>query len=179
MTEELAKKTGSRQALISVSIGLLIAQLIMTWLSSDSGWINGFLWFVPFSYKLNIIIGATIMLLCGHFFGQRAGIEILIKKKHYTWVGFKYGMSTLLTTAFLASWTGFFQEGIDHIGTNDEPIIDYIFKPVFWIFIFGLIPVLLVGFWFGRQIKKQDEFLKLKNATEKFNFSRIKSLFAD
>lgn len=156
MSEELAKKIGSRQALKSVFIGLFIAQFIMTWLSSDGGWINGFLWFVDFSYKLNLIIGATAMFICGHFFGQRAGFEILIKKRDYTWVGFKYGMAILLTTVFLGSWTGFFQEGIDNIGTNDEPFNDYILKPVFWVFLFGLVPVLLVGFWFGWQIKKRE-----------------------
>ena len=156
MTEEQAKKIGSRQALKSVGIGLLIAQLIMTWISSDNGWINGFLWFVSFSYNLNLIIGATIMLVCGHFFGQLAGLEILIKKRDYTWIGFKYGMATLMTTAFFASWTGFFQEGIERVGGFDNPFNDYIFKPVFWIFIFGLIPTLLVGFWFGRQIKKRE-----------------------
>lgn len=156
MDEKLAKKIGSRQALKSVGIGLLIAQLIMTWLSSDGGLLKGFLWFMGFGYNLNLAIGIAIMLLSGHFFGQRAGLEILIKKRDYRWTGFKYGMATLLTTVFLASWTGFFQEGIDNIGTNDEPINDYIFKPVFWVFIFGLIPVLLVGFWFGRQIKKRE-----------------------
>jgi hypothetical protein len=156
MTEVEAKKIGSRQGLKSVGVGLLIAQLIMTWFSSDAGLLKGFLWFVTFSYNINLIIGVIIMLLSGQLFGQLAGKEILIKKRNYKWVGFKYGMATLLTTAFLASWTGFFQEGIHDIGTTDEPFADYIIKPLFAVFFFGLIPVLLVGFWFGRQIKKQE-----------------------
>ena len=156
MTEVEAKKIGSRQALKSVGVGLLIAQLIMTWFSSDAGLLKGFLWFVSFGYNLNLAIGIVIMLLAGHLFGQLAGKEILIKKKNDLWIGFKYGMATLLTTAFLASWTGFFQEGIDNIGTNDEPFTDYIIKPLFWVFFFGVIPVLFVGFWFGRQIKKRE-----------------------
>lgn len=159
MTEIEAKKIGSCQGLIAVGIGLLIAQLIMTVFSSDKGFINGFFWFTTFSYNLNLIIGAIIMLVSGHLFGQLAGKAILIKKKNYILIGFLCGMATLMTTAFLSSWTGFFQEGISKVGTNDNPFVDYIYKPVFWIFFFGLIPVFIVGIWFGRQIKKHENRL--------------------
>ena len=154
MTEFEAKKIGSKQGLISVGLGLLIAQLIMTWFSSDNGIIKGFLWFTSFSYNLNILIGIIIMLLSGHFYGQLAGKAILIRKRNYILTGFLCGMAILMTTAFLSSWTGFFQEGIDKVGTNDNPFEDYILKPLFWIFFFGLLPVFFVGLWFGRQIKK-------------------------
>jgi len=50
MTATEAKKIGSRQGLICVGFGLLIAQLIMTWMTSDIGIIKGFLWFT--TYKL-------------------------------------------------------------------------------------------------------------------------------
>jgi len=156
VTIEEAKKVGSNQALKSVGIGLLIAQLIMTLLSSDGGFLKELLWFTHFGHNLNLAIGAIIMLISGYYFGQRAGYEILIKKKDYTWVGFKYGIIILMTTAFFASWTGFFQEGIRLMGTNDNPFIDYIYKPLFWVFIFVLFPVLIVGFWFGKQIKERD-----------------------
>ena len=115
---------------------------------------NGFFWFATFSYNLNLIIGAFIMLVSGHLFGQLAGKAILIKKRNHILTGFLCGMAILLTTGFLSSWTGFFQEGISKVGTEDNPFVDYIYKPVFWIFFFGLIPVFLVGIWFGGQIKK-------------------------
>lgn len=150
MTEIEAKKIGSKQGLLSVGIGLLIAQLIMTLFSSN------FFWFTSASFKLNLAIGITIMLLSGHVFGQLAGIAILIKKRNYILTGFLYGMAVLMTTAFLSSWVGFFQEGFDNIGTNDNPFEDYIFKPIFWIFLFGLLPSFLVGIWFGKQIKKYE-----------------------
>lgn len=94
------------------------------------------------------------MLLSGHFYGQLAGKAILIKNRNYTLTGFLYGMAILLTTAFLSSLTGFFQEGINKLGTNENPFEDYILKPVIWIFFVGLLPVFFVGIWFGRQIKK-------------------------
>lgn len=150
MTEIEAKKIGSKQGLLSVGIGLLIAQLIMTLFSSN------FFWFTSASFKLNLAIGIIIMLLSGHLFGQLAGIAILIKKRNYILTGFLNGMAVLMTTAFLSSWVGFFQEGYHNIGTNDNPFEDYIFKPIFWIFLFGLLPSFLVGIWFGKQIKKHE-----------------------
>ncbi|QNA45769.1 hypothetical protein [Lacibacter sediminis] len=156
MTVTEAKKIGSRQGLLSVIIGLIIAQLIMTGLiSSDKEFIKAFFWFTTIDYKLNIFIGAAIMLICGHLYGQIAGTQILIKKRNFILVGFLSGMAVLLTTAFFAGWTGFFQEGLDNIGTNDDPFEDYIFKPLFWVTIFGFIPALLVGIWFGAQIKRK------------------------
>ena len=69
-------------------------------------------------------------------------------------VGFLCSMSVLLTTAFFSGWTGFFQEGIDNIGTHDNPYEDYVFKPLFWVTMFGAIPAFFGGLWFGRRIKR-------------------------
>ncbi len=49
-----------------------------------------------------------------------------------------------------------YSEGIDNIGTQGNPFFDYIFKPMYSVLIFGLLPVLLVGIWFGRQIKNRE-----------------------
>jgi hypothetical protein len=126
-------------------------------ISSDQGFFKAFFWFARVNYKLNLFVGVVILLLCGHFYGQIAGKAILTKKRNFILVGFLTGIAVLLTTAFLAGWTGFFQEGIDNIGTNDNPFEDYIFKPLFWVTIFGIIPALLVGIWFGGQIKRKEQ----------------------
>lgn len=161
MTEAEAKRIGSRQGLFCSGLGIVIAQLIMTaMISSDEGFIKGFFWFAKVDYKLNLFIGAAILLLCGHFYGQIAGKAILIRQNNFILVGFLCGMAVLLTTAFLSGWTGFFQEGIDNIGTSDNPFEDYIFKPLFWVTLFGLVPALLVGIWFGGQIKRKGQNLK-------------------
>lgn len=164
MTITEAKKIGSRQGLISVGLGLLIAQLIMTLLiSTDEGFIDAFLWFTDIDYWINILIGVVIMLACGHFYGELAGKLILIRKWNFVLTGFLIGLAVILTTAFFASWTGFIQEGIDNIGTNDDPFFDYIFKPMYWVTMFGLMPALIVGVWFGGRIKKKG---KKKNGTQ-------------
>lgn len=158
MTITEAKRIGSRQGLISVGLGVLIAQLIMTlMISSDEGFFKAFFWFTDIDYWINILIGVIIMFACGHFYGQLAGKLILIKQWNYMFTGFLIGLALILTTTFFASWTGFIQEGIDNIGTNGDPFFDYIFKPMYWVTLFGIIPALLVGIWFGRQIKKKGK----------------------
>ena len=67
----------------------------------------------------------------------------------------KYGLITLVTGTLIGSSVGFIQEGIDNIGGFSNPFYDYYFKPLYWVTMFGLIPVVIVGLWFGRQIKKQ------------------------
>ena len=151
-----AKRIGGKYGLICVGIGVIIAQSIMTFLVSlDIGIIKGFFWFTKIGYLLNIIIGILIMFGSGYYFGQIAGKEIIIKKRNSILVGFLTGMIVLISTSFLSSWVGFFQEGIDNIGTRDNPFFDYIFKPVYWVTIFGILPSLIVGIWFGRRIKNE------------------------
>lgn len=167
MTETVARKIGSRQGLICAGLGVSIAQLIMTALiSSDQNIFKAFLWFTRVDYKLNLFIGIVILFACGHFYGQFAGKAILIKRQNYILVGFLSGMAVLLTTAFLSGWTGFFQEGLDNLGTNDNPFEDYIFKPLYWVTIFGIVPAFLVGLWFGGQIKIKGKRYEKKGVYE-------------
>jgi hypothetical protein len=152
----IAKGIGRRLAIKSVLLGLVIAYLIMTALVSvdDSFW-DVLLWFTDISYAMNLAVGVVGLLAAAYFFGQRAGIEIIEKKKNEYWTGIKFGLLILWTGTIIGSSVGFVKEGLDNIGTNDNPFVDYFYKPLFWVTIFGLIPVIVVGLWFGRQIKKQ------------------------
>ena len=151
ITEEIAKKIGAKQALKFVSLGLGIAYLIMSLLAGPLFLIE------VTSLYLNLICAIVIMYISGFFYGQKAGIAILRKRRNYMLVGFLYALLTLVTTTFLASWIGFFREGINKIGSQDDPFVDYIGRPMFAITIFGLIPVVVVGIWFGKSIFKKGK----------------------
>ncbi len=156
MTKSEAAKIGSKQGLRATGIGLLIAQLIMTlFVSLDEGFLKGVFWFISFDYKLNVTVGAAILLLSGYFFGRIAGKMILIQNHNHVIIGVLSGMAVLITTACLSGVLGFIQEGWRNIGTEDNPIEDYIFKPLYWISIFGFIPAIFVGLWFSSRIKRQ------------------------
>jgi hypothetical protein len=154
MTVTDAKKIGSRQGLMAAGLGLLIAQMIMTYMISiDRGITDAFLWFTTINFKLPVFIGCLILLTSAYFFGQVAGKAILIKNQNYVLAGPLCGMAVLLVTASLSGLTGFFQEGLGKIGSEDNPFEDYIFKPFYWVALFGWIPAIVVGTFFGWRIK--------------------------
>lgn len=150
-----AKQIGSRIGIRSAMIGVGIAYLIMAILLGLDNGAEGVLWIFEVDYWPNLLLGATGLILMSHLFGQRAGIEIIERKKGYRWVGIKYGFIILITATLIGSTLGFLQEGLDRIGTVDNPFEDYYFKPLLWVTIFGIIPVIIVGVWFGWQIKKK------------------------
>ena len=173
MNPETAKKIGSALAVKSVSIGLVIAYIIMVPVSlmgnNKSLW-QAMLWIIDWiqsEFLFHIIIGIIAFYACGYFFGGRAGKSILIKHRNYLLVGVMCGLLTLLTTVFLGTLTGFFMgliHGRHYIDTADdlkqsdfiyENFINYIFKPMFWFSIFGFLPAIGVGVWFGWRLKRK------------------------
>ncbi len=93
-------------------------------------------------------------------------MDLIYKKNNFILIGFLCGMAVLLTTAFLAGWTGFFQEGLDNIGTNDDPFVDYIFKPLYWVTSYGIVPAFIVGIWFGGLIKVKGKKFDMKQNSQ-------------
>lgn len=175
MNPEIAKNIGSTLALKSVSIGLIIAYIIMIPLSSNGqdSLVDGLFWILDWmrsEFAMHFIIGIAAFYACGYYFGGRAGIDILIKQRNYQWAGPLYGLLTLFTTVFIASLTGFVQGVIHDLHYLDslseirfdlfyDNFFDYTFKPFFWFSLFGFIPVILVGLWFGWSINSKGEIL--------------------
>ena len=151
MTVERARTIGRAQATKSVSLGLAIAYLMMAWLCRDVAWLG------DVSYWTNLVFAAAVMFGCAYVYGGWAGTAILEHQRNPGWVGVQYGLFTLLTVPFLAGWVGFFQEGINKVGTYQNPFFDYLAKPVAMVGVFGLLPALLVGMWFGNSIKRAGQ----------------------
>jgi hypothetical protein len=147
----LAKKIGSKKALKGVVAGLTIAYLIMIWFSQGFGFLYALLWFKNVEYKFNLVVGVIAILFAGHFFGQKAGLDILIKSKNKFWTGVRCSFSTVLGATVIASLVGILQ----HIGVDDKVFFNYMVKPLFWVAFFGLIPIIIVGLWFGKSIVTQ------------------------
>lgn len=152
-----AKQIGQRLGIIAGIIGLLIAysMFITLYYVTGSKLSSALIWITKIEFIPNISIGAIGLIIMSYFFGKLAGIDILIKKKNHIWTGIKYGVLILVTGTLIGSTVGFIEEGIDNIGSFDNPFYDYLIKPVYWVTIAGIIPVTMVGIWFGWSIKKQ------------------------
>jgi hypothetical protein len=154
MTPSEAKRTGAKHAVKAAAVGLLIAQLIMMSVLSEvsESLSDAFLWFRRFGFGANILTGVFLLLVAALVFGRIAGVQILIKERNYILTGIICGLLTLLTGALAGSLVGFFADGISEYRTVGESAFDYIVKPVYWILLFGAIPVLLTGIWLGWRI---------------------------
>jgi hypothetical protein len=161
VTDAEAKSIGGRQGLIAAATGIIIAYTIMVYMfSADYSLSAALFWFANVEYKLNLLIGVALMLLVAYLFGRAAGRAIIVKKYNAALVGIICGVAVLVTTAFLCGWTGFFREGIRSIGTGDDPLQDYVFKPLYWVTIFGFIPAVLVGVAFGIRVQRRGSVVE-------------------
>lgn len=159
MDEKRAKGIGSKQGLYAVTLGLFIAQIIMTVLSIDNGIYKAVFWFYDADDILSLCIVIPIVYLCGHFFGQGAGKAILKRHRNYTWIGFKFGFLTLFICVFASSSIDFIEYGIEKIGARgQQPFLQYMIEPMFMQTLIGTIPALLIGLWCGWNIKKRRKF---------------------
>ena len=144
MDTETAKNIGTKLAIKSISIGVIIAYLMMTVITSgvQTSFFEGLFWIIRVRSEAvqDFLIGIAAFYACGYYFGGKAGIAILLKQHSYLWAGPCWGLFTLLSTVFFASILSFNFNNIAWI--------------VFYIGIFGLIPALLVGLWFGWKIKR-------------------------
>ncbi|CAN5883958.1 hypothetical protein BH11BAC7_BH11BAC7_06890 [soil metagenome] len=138
-----AKKTGALQALKAISAGFLVAYILMAFMEHDALWLFGY------EYALILVFGILITFASGFLFGGMAGVAILINKRNALLTGIVYGFLTVWTSTFLTSLFGLFMEGI---GTEDV-FINYIWKPLWLVTMFGSLPILFVGLWFGSSVK--------------------------
>lgn len=147
MIDVKAKIIGIKVILTGVLIGLLTAIFIMAWIGgfgSLTDLIKG-LW-------LNLSVALLALFYFGYLFGEKAGSDIIVKKKNSFWIAFKTSFFTLMLGTFFGSMVGFLSEGLP-----DESFIDagfnYIFKPFYWVLFFGIPFLLIISGFLGWRIK--------------------------
>ena len=158
MKEKAAKRIGIKYGIKSIIIGVITSYctIFVFFLLSGEGlksiiWLNE-LDFYSLLFILNWIFSFFLFAL---IFGIKAGKEILIQKRDFEKVGMKYGVLTLIFASFLGCLPGLISEGMEGFTLKSYGINSYIFKPMFWIIFFGIIPAVLTGRWFGKKIKSK------------------------
>ena len=154
MTKTEATKIGGRKGIISAIVGIVTSYLIMAMMTGIGGRGMDLGWIADTNMKLNVIIGAFIMLVSGYLWGQLAGIAILVNKKNHLVAGILCGIGALMTTAFFSGLPGFLLEGMPWKYSFREGFESYVVKPFVWITIFGVVPAIVVGAWMGWSVKR-------------------------
>lgn len=136
------------QAFKAITVGLVIAYVIMAAMA-------GPFWLFEFEYAPTIFIAAIIIYIAGYFFGGLTGVWISKRNHLAVLFGIIGGFLIVWTATFFGSLVGFFKEGLADRTPISEPVHDYIYKPMLMVTIFGLLPIILVGIWFGLSVKKK------------------------
>ena len=156
MEARQAKSIGRKKAFESVSIGLIIFYLVGVFIFSNDG-LQSLLWLRYLDLYNWVFIANWVLTfyVLGYFIGSKAGHEILIDKRNFLKVGIKYGIIILISASVLGCLLGFITQGIENQGTEDNSFVDYFLKPIFWINLYGIIPSVLMGIFFGKRIENK------------------------
>ncbi|KAA9035818.1 hypothetical protein FW778_19875 [Ginsengibacter hankyongi] len=142
------KKIGYRQAFKAITVGLVIAYIIMALMA-------GPFWLFQVDFAPTILFAAIIIYIAGYFFGGLTSIWISKQSRLAILFGIIGGFLIVWTATFFGSLIGFMKEGLPNNSEISEPIHDYIYKPLGLVTIFGMLPIIIVGIWFGLSIRKK------------------------
>lgn len=142
------KKIGYSQAFKAITIGLVIAYIIFGLMAEP-------FWLFQFDYAPTILFGAIMIYIAGYFLGGLTGICISKHSRLAILFGIIGGLFIVWTGTFFGSLIGFVKEGLANNSVISESIRDYIYKPMALVTIFGMLPIIIVGIWFGLSIKKR------------------------
>jgi len=139
---------------ITVGINLLIAVLIFLWLLTETK--NPLKDLVDFilDFPLNFGLGITALFVSSYYIGIKMQNLICEKKWNSILIGMLGLMLILILGVFGGSTVGFVEEGLMRGNNVYDAIVDYYYKPFFWILLFGFIPTLISGGILGGIIKK-------------------------
>jgi hypothetical protein len=144
-----AQHIGSKNAVFYLNIGLSIAYLLMVGVSSD------FFWILEFDYGYIVVLALIAIYFTANIIGRAAGRLAIEKQFNPYLTGIVSGFLIVLIPTMLGSSIGFFAEGISVSSNIYEALFDYIFKPIIVIFIFGGVPITVIGLFYGRSLKRK------------------------
>ena len=139
---------------ITVGINLLIAVLIFIMLSTETKNPTKSLFGFILHFPLNFGLGLTALFVASYFIGKKMDRLICRKKWNSILVGMFGLMLILAVGVFGGSTVGFVEEGLMRGNNIFDAIVDYYFKPFFWILLFGFIPTFISGGILGVKINE-------------------------
>ena len=141
------KRIGYRQAFKATTAGLMIAYLIMALMA-------GPFWLFQVDYAKSIIFATVIIYIAGYYFGGLTACWIIKEKRPAIIFGITGGFLIVWSATFIGSLVGLEQQGLSNKTEIGQSFHDYVFKPMAVVTMFGFLPIVLVGRWFGLSVKK-------------------------
>lgn len=152
MDKETLRNKGGLNAILCIILGLLFSILPFSLSTRTS--LSLFLFFSP-ETEINtyFVIGLLTLIIIGYFLGRKASIEIILKKRNKYLITYLYGLSNILTTAFIYGSIRLIGQPCP-IELDNNLLIVFFYRPVFLSLLFGLPSLLLFGLLFAKRISK-------------------------
>ncbi len=123
-------------------------------------------WINDVEYSHYLLASAVGLLVMAHFYGGKTGVDIIIREENIFIAGVKCAFISLLFGIFCGCTLVFITEALLTGDDLLDAIIDYYFKPLFWVTIFGSIPVVIIGSLLGKKILQKSKRHEALNASE-------------
>ncbi len=145
-------KNSTKLTFLSIIFNLIVAGVIVIWTFGFKDLID-----IIVNLPLNLFVGIFGLFMAGYYISIQTENLIKIRK----WNSILTGIIGLILILFIGvifgSSVGFIEEGIgafDRENGIKNALFDYYVKPLFWIFLMGIIPTVIVGGFLGYGIKK-------------------------
>jgi hypothetical protein len=130
-----------RFTITTTLIDLIIAGLMF---SLIAGGFDELLVFI-FDFALNFVVGIAFLIIASYYFGKKMHILICQKKWNSLLIGILGMISILIIGIIGGSTVGFIDYGLESTDSISELIVDYYFKPLALILVYGGIPTIISG----------------------------------
>ncbi|PHS63385.1 MAG: hypothetical protein COB12_09560 [Flavobacterium sp.] len=145
-------KNSTKLTFLSILFNLIVAGIIIIWTFGFKDLID----FIT-SLPLNLLVGICGLFIAGYYISLKMEKLIKFRKWNSVLIGIIGLILILLIGVLIGSSVGFIEEGIETFDRENgikNALFDYYVKPLFWIFLFGIIPTVIVGGILGYGIKK-------------------------
>ena len=144
-------KLGTRYIMSYALLGAFIAFVMMSYIDGSNDISRTFRWIFDFSPSIyfglfGLVIGSLIV-------GPIAGKSISKGRDHII-----VGIVSAITVKWISILTASLYLTLNSIYNGDTysiAIIDYLFKPFFWITLFGFVPAFILGVLAGSHLKRK------------------------
>ncbi|HYF69056.1 MAG TPA: hypothetical protein VD884_13025 [Ohtaekwangia sp.] len=133
---------------------LAILFILITFTVSVSGAVNLFVSILSDTVGILNCFSFVILTFAFSFFlGKKAGVAIIFKKRHYLLTSYAAGIAIVVLSTLISSTFSIIIQAIT--GPMQENwLLLFVAKPVVWMIILSVIPIVIAGSWYGLRIVK-------------------------
>jgi hypothetical protein len=147
MTPSTAQQFGRKQVLKATALVALIPFLIFLYLETRGDFGNVILFFIQGLLNVHVLIMLAILFGLTFILGSKAGKEIILHKKNYLTITFKYFTIITLAIIVYAAVVGIIKDRDPTYNDFTKRLTHYLLEPLLKTGSLLIVPMLLIWLW--------------------------------